>query len=165
MHLERGEAVVDVRVAGEEVESDSGAAGGKDVVGGRDHRDAVDEPREDVAEDRRLDDVAVLHAVRGADQLLERRESCVPSASARRRRSRSELEFRLPQLVGDETEAEILAWTVADGDAVTEGQVILEVTFEKASVEIPAPASGTISGITSGPGDIVVVGDVLAAID
>ena len=74
------------------------------------------------------------------------------------------MEFALPRLDGVEDEAEITAWLVKNGDSVTEGQPVLEVTFEKANVEVEAPATGTINGITSGPGDIIAFGQLLATI-
>jgi pyruvate dehydrogenase E2 component (dihydrolipoamide acetyltransferase) len=75
------------------------------------------------------------------------------------------MEFVLPRLDGAEEEAEIIAWLVKNGDSVAQGQPVLEITFEKASVAVEAPATGTIDGITSGPGDIVAFGQVLATID
>jgi pyruvate/2-oxoglutarate dehydrogenase complex dihydrolipoamide acyltransferase (E2) component len=74
------------------------------------------------------------------------------------------VDFKLPKCEGAQDEAEIVAWLVGNGDVVTEGQVLVEVSFEKVAVEIEAPATGTINGITLRPGDIVSVGEVLAVI-
>src|SRR5713226_8326758 len=69
-----GEAVVDVGVADEEIEADSGASGLEHVLGGRGHLLAVDQAADMVALNVGLDLVAVLHAVLRADELLQRRE-------------------------------------------------------------------------------------------
>ncbi len=54
-------------------------------------------------------------------------------------------------------------WLVADGDAVTEGQVIYTLESEKSTQEIESPASGTLK-ILSVAGETYKVGDVLAEI-
>jgi pyruvate dehydrogenase E2 component (dihydrolipoamide acetyltransferase) len=48
---------------------------------------------------------------------------------------------------------------------VTEGQSILEIEAGKASMEIPSPASGTISAIHVGQGDTVEVGQLAFTIE
>ena len=75
------------------------------------------------------------------------------------------MEFRLPELDGTEEEAEIVAWVVQDGSRVQGGQTVLEITFEKANVEISAPVAGTIRDLSVSPGDIVEPGDLLAVIE
>jgi pyruvate dehydrogenase E2 component (dihydrolipoamide acetyltransferase) len=69
--------------------------------------------------------------------------------------------FRLPDLGEGVHEAEILALPVAPGQAVREGDVIMEIETDKAAVEIPSPYTGTVSEILVQVGDMVVVGDVL----
>src|SRR6516164_2554952 len=74
MGLEECQAVIDIGVADEEVEPDARAAGLDLVVDGRDHLLAVHIAPDDIAGDGGLDQVAVLHAIFLADQLLERGE-------------------------------------------------------------------------------------------
>jgi len=69
--------------------------------------------------------------------------------------------FKLPDLGEGVHEGEILAVLVETGQAVREGDVILEVETDKAAVEIPSPYTGTIAEILISPGDLVHVGDVL----
>lgn len=69
--------------------------------------------------------------------------------------------FRLPDLGEGVHEAEILAIPVNEGQAVQEGDPILEVETDKAAVEIPSPITGTIAQIHVQPGDVAGVGDVL----
>ena len=71
------------------------------------------------------------------------------------------LSFRLPDLGEGVHEAEILALPVPLGQAVSEGDIILEIETDKAAVEIPSPYTGTVSEILVKVGDMAVVGDVL----
>jgi pyruvate dehydrogenase E2 component (dihydrolipoamide acetyltransferase) len=71
------------------------------------------------------------------------------------------LSFRLPDLGEGVHEAEILTLPVALGQAVREGDVIMEIETDKAAVEIPSPYTGTVSEILVQIGDMAVVGDVL----
>ncbi len=69
--------------------------------------------------------------------------------------------FRLPDLGEGVHEAEILALPVALGQAIREGDLIMEIETDKAAVEIPSPYSGTVSEILVKVGDMALVGDVL----
>lgn len=69
--------------------------------------------------------------------------------------------FRLPDLGEGVHEAEILAVAVRPGQAIREGEPLLEVETDKAAVEIPSPVTGTVEEILVTPGDIARVGDVL----
>ena len=69
--------------------------------------------------------------------------------------------FRLPDLGEGVHEAEILAIPVASGQAIEEGQVILEIETDKAAVEIPSPFTGVVGDILVKVGDLAIVGDIL----
>jgi pyruvate dehydrogenase E2 component (dihydrolipoamide acetyltransferase) len=69
--------------------------------------------------------------------------------------------FRLPDLGEGIHEGEVLSILVSVGDAVKEGDPILEVETDKAAVEIPSPYTGTVKEILIKEGDIINVGDVL----
>ncbi len=69
--------------------------------------------------------------------------------------------FKLPDLGEGIHEGEVIAVLVSVGDEVKEGDPILEVETDKASVEIPSPYTGKVEEILVNPGDIVKVGDVL----
>jgi pyruvate dehydrogenase E2 component (dihydrolipoamide acetyltransferase) len=58
-------------------------------------------------------------------------------------------------------EGEVLTVLVAVGDAVAEGDPIMEIETDKAAVEIPCPYTGTVRTIHVKPGDLIKVGDVL----
>ena len=72
-------------------------------------------------------------------------------------------EFKLPDLGEGIHEGEVLAVRVGVGQAVREGDIILEVETDKAAVEIPSPCTGTVLEILVRPGDMVKVGQVLMA--
>jgi pyruvate dehydrogenase E2 component (dihydrolipoamide acetyltransferase) len=69
--------------------------------------------------------------------------------------------FKLPDLGEGIHEGEVLAVRVSAGQAVKEGDIILEVETDKAAVEIPSPYTGTVLEILVKPGDTVRVGQVL----
>ena len=74
-------------------------------------------------------------------------------------------EFRLPDLGEGVMEGQILRVFVGEGDRVTEDQPLLEVETDKASVEIPSPHTGIVSGVHITEQQIVNVGDLLVTFD
>lgn len=69
--------------------------------------------------------------------------------------------FKLPDLGEGLQEAEISAWHVAPGAAVTVDQPLLAVETAKALVDIPSPYAGRIVRVFGSPGDLLKVGDPL----
>lgn len=61
-------------------------------------------------------------------------------------------------------EVEIATWLVKDGDYVEKDQAIAEVDSDKATLELPAEASGIIT-LKASEGDAVAVGAVVCLID
>ena len=74
------------------------------------------------------------------------------------------LEMKVPSPGESITEVEIASWLVADGDYVEKDQAIAEVDSEKATLELPAEASGIIT-LKAEEGDAVAVGQVVCLID
>lgn len=74
------------------------------------------------------------------------------------------LEMKVPSPGESITEVEIASWLVSDGDYVEKDQVIAEVDSDKATLELPAEASGTIT-LKAEEGDAVAVGAVVCLID
>ena len=62
------------------------------------------------------------------------------------------------------TEVEIAQWLVSDGDFVEKDQAIAEVDSDKATLDLPAEASGVIT-LKAEEGDSVEVGQVVCLID
>lgn len=73
--------------------------------------------------------------------------------------------FQLPDLGEGIHEGEVMAIHVSEGDAVEEGDVILEIETDKAAVDIPSPYTGTIDKILVEEGDTVNVGDEIMTFD
>lgn len=74
------------------------------------------------------------------------------------------LEMKVPSPGESITEVEIAEWLVEDGDYVEKDQAIAEVDSDKATLELPAEASGTIT-LKAEEGDAVDVGAVVCLID
>jgi len=74
------------------------------------------------------------------------------------------LEMKVPSPGESITEVEIAQWLVADGDYVEKDQAIAEVDSDKATLELPAEVSGTIT-LKAEEGDAVAVGQVVCLID
>ena len=74
------------------------------------------------------------------------------------------LEMKVPSPGESITEVEIAEWLVADGDYVEKDQAIAEVDSDKATLELPAEASGIIT-LKAEEGDAVAVGEVVCLID
>jgi pyruvate dehydrogenase E2 component (dihydrolipoamide acetyltransferase) len=73
-------------------------------------------------------------------------------------------EFKLPDLGEGLTEGEVARWLVEEGQEVAEDDPLVEVQTDKATVEIPSPASGRVARILVPEGDVVAVGTVLVVI-
>jgi pyruvate dehydrogenase E2 component (dihydrolipoamide acetyltransferase) len=76
-----------------------------------------------------------------------------------------EREFKLPDLGEGLTEGEVVRWLVAEGEAISLNQPIVEVETAKAVVEIPAPYAGTVVKLHAGEGDTLDVGAPLISVD
>ncbi|WP_299432800.1 2-oxoglutarate dehydrogenase complex dihydrolipoyllysine-residue succinyltransferase [uncultured Aquimarina sp.] len=74
------------------------------------------------------------------------------------------LEMKVPSPGESITEVEIAQWLVEDGDYVEKDQAIAEVDSDKATLELPAEASGIIT-LKAEEGDAVAVGEVVCLID
>ena len=74
------------------------------------------------------------------------------------------LEMKVPSPGESITEVEIADWLVQDGDYVEKDQAIAEVDSDKATLELPAEASGKIT-LQAEVGDAVAVGAVVCLIN
>ena len=59
------------------------------------------------------------------------------------------------------TEGTILEWSVKVGDAVSDGDTVVEISTDKVDMELPAPSAGTITEILAQEGETVTVGQVI----
>ena len=76
----------------------------------------------------------------------------------------SVLEMKVPSPGESISEVEIAQWLVSDGDYVEKDQAIAEVDSDKATLELPAEASGIIT-LKAEEGDAVAVGAIVCLID
>ena len=67
----------------------------------------------------------------------------------------------MPQMGESVTEGTVLEWLKQVGDAVAEGEPLVEVSTDKVDAEVPAPVSGTLTKIVAEPDQVVAVGEVL----
>lgn len=71
------------------------------------------------------------------------------------------IEFKLPDLGENIESGDVINVLVAVGDTVTEDQPLVELETDKAVIEVPCPANGTIESISVKAGDTVSVGQTL----
>jgi pyruvate dehydrogenase E2 component (dihydrolipoamide acetyltransferase) len=71
---------------------------------------------------------------------------------------------RMPQLGETVMEGTILRWAKEPGDAISEEEVLLEVSTDKVDTEVPSPAAGVVLEILVPAGETVPVGTALAVI-
>jgi pyruvate dehydrogenase E2 component (dihydrolipoamide acetyltransferase) len=70
----------------------------------------------------------------------------------------------MPMLGMAQETGKVLRWLKADGDPVRKGEPLLEVETDKVTVEIEAPADGTLAGVRVAEGTEVPVGEVIALV-
>jgi len=73
--------------------------------------------------------------------------------------------FKLPDLGEGTVSAEVVSWLVKPGDVLKEDQPLVEMSTDKAVVEIPSPVSGRVLTVSGKPGDVIAVGAELATFD
>ncbi|WP_289035572.1 2-oxoglutarate dehydrogenase complex dihydrolipoyllysine-residue succinyltransferase [uncultured Roseibium sp.] len=73
-------------------------------------------------------------------------------------------EIRVPTLGESVSEATIAQWFKKPGDAIKADEPLVELETDKVTVEVPAPASGTLESIVVNEGDTVEVGALLGQI-
>jgi 2-oxoglutarate decarboxylase len=63
------------------------------------------------------------------------------------------------------SEGTILEWHVKVGDAIKVDATIVEISTDKVDIELPSPATGTVTELLVEEGDTVTVGQVIARLD
>src|SRR6476469_6761418 len=71
-------------------------------------------------------------------------------------------EVIMPALGMAQDTGKLLRWIKNEGDTVTKGEPLMEIETDKVTVEIEAPADGTLAGIVAAEGDDVPVGNPIA---
>ncbi|MDP2759672.1 MAG: 2-oxoglutarate dehydrogenase complex dihydrolipoyllysine-residue succinyltransferase [Sideroxyarcus sp.] len=75
------------------------------------------------------------------------------------------IEVKVPQLSESVSEATLLTWHKKAGDAVSEGENLIDVETDKVVLELPAIKSGVLTRIIKGDGSQVGSGEIIAEID
>src|SRR3954466_6756193 len=75
------------------------------------------------------------------------------------------VQIPMPEMGESVTEGIVLEWHVAEGDAVKEGDTIVEVSTDKVDAEVPAPMDGVVTKIVAQVDDEVPVGAPLAEME
>ncbi len=70
----------------------------------------------------------------------------------------------MPALGMAQETGRLIQWLKSAGDSVTKGEPLMEIETDKTTVEIEAPATGTLANVTAQPGDEVPVGQRIAVI-
>ena len=74
------------------------------------------------------------------------------------------VELTVPALGESITEAVVGKWHKKVGDAVAVDEPVVVLETDKVTIDVPAPAAGTLAAIAHGEGDTVKIGDVLGSI-
>jgi len=70
----------------------------------------------------------------------------------------------MPALGMAQETGKVVRWLRAEGDEVSKGEPLLEVETDKVTVEVEAPASGTLAAVSAADGDDVPVGRAIAVV-
>jgi pyruvate dehydrogenase E2 component (dihydrolipoamide acetyltransferase) len=70
-------------------------------------------------------------------------------------------EFKLPELGESVHQGDLVRLMISPGDAVTEGQAVMELETDKAVVEVPSSVSGVVKDVLVKQGEQVKVGQVV----
>ncbi|MDF0644294.1 MAG: dihydrolipoamide acetyltransferase family protein [Nitrospira sp.] len=75
------------------------------------------------------------------------------------------MKVELPFLAEGIEGGDVVQVLVKEGDQVTEGQSLIELETEKATIPVPAPAAGTVARLLVRPGDHLKVGQALVELE
>ena len=75
------------------------------------------------------------------------------------------VEIKVPSVGESVSEVTIDQWLKKEGEAIERDKTLAVLESEKATVELPAEASGTVTKILKKPGDTAQVGETIAIID
>lgn len=74
------------------------------------------------------------------------------------------IEMIMPKVDMDQETGTVVEWTKTDGQQVKEGETILVIETDKIAIDVEAPGTGILNGISAHPGDVIPIGTVIAYI-
>ena len=75
------------------------------------------------------------------------------------------IELKVPEIGESITEVEIGGWLKKAGEPVAKDEPVVTLESEKATVELPSPAAGTMGKALKQQGDVAKVGEVIAYLE
>lgn len=75
------------------------------------------------------------------------------------------VELKVPEVGESISEVQVAKWLKGQGERVERDQPVAELESDKATVELPAPAAGTISRLLKKEGETAAVGEIIAYIE
>jgi len=75
------------------------------------------------------------------------------------------VDVMLPEISEEIKKVRVLFWFKNEGEKVTKGEELVEVTTEKAVIDVESPATGTLASILVGPDEDAAVGEKIGAIE
>jgi len=74
------------------------------------------------------------------------------------------IEMIMPKVDMDQETGTVVEWLKTNGQQVTEGETILVMETDKIAIDVEAPGTGILNGISANQGDVLPIGTVIAYI-
>ena len=74
------------------------------------------------------------------------------------------IEMIMPKVDMDQETGTVVEWIKTDGQKVKEGETILVIETDKIAIDVEAPGTGILNGISAKQGDVIPIGTVIAYI-
>ena len=74
------------------------------------------------------------------------------------------IEMIMPKVDMDQETGTVVEWLKSNGQNVEEGETILVIETDKIAIDVEAPGTGILNGISANPGDVLPIGTVIAYI-
>ena len=70
----------------------------------------------------------------------------------------------MPKVDMDQETGTVIEWLKSEGEQVKEGETILVIETDKIAIDVEAPGTGYLGGVSANPGDVIPIGTVIAYI-
>ncbi len=74
------------------------------------------------------------------------------------------IEMIMPKVDMDQETGTVIEWLKSEGEQVKEGETILVIETDKIAIDVEAPGTGILGGVSANPGDVIPIGTVIAYI-